>query len=1358
MYSPVRTLCVLLVASFTALAQDAPPIEDVFTASPEQLLAQAKAMEAEEDDSVVVLLREFTFNVESDGSGRSTYKLIYQIRKEDAVDGWGAVSSTWAPWRQTQPRIRARVIAPDGTVHELDPATITEVAGRNAANSIYSDDKKLQAPLPAIEVGSVVEREIVVDRLKPAFDGGTAGKWYFDTSGPTRIARMIIDAAQDVPLHYFVQIAEDAGPEVTEADGRKRLVFELRDLPADADAPSHLPSDRPRWPAVVYSTGESWQAVAARYGERLEEQLAAGPIEKVDVPEGLSKKELAAALKAKLHEQVRYTGIEFGESAYIPHPPSETMGRRYGDCKDTATVLIGMLRSHGVDATIALLNAGTGRDVDPETPGMGRFNHAIVYVPDDKEPLWIDTTAEFSRVDELPTGDQGRLALIVDPATTELTLTPESTSADNRLVKHREVTLPNDGKGTLTEVFESYGSIELGYRGSFHGVTSDEDLRASFEGYAQDEFASEEIETIEVSASDDLSSRYRMRIELSEAGRAVGDPNEAVVVVPLSGLLARIPSALLSDPEEDEEKRTDDFVFSNPHTVEYRYRIKPALGYEPRELPEEVDRTLGAARFTTTYATGEDGALEAVLKLDSGPRRLTAEEFEETREALREFRDEDRVLLWFDQRGQTLMTAGKVAEALAEFRSLSQAEPDEVLHRVRTAGALLAAGLGEPARAEARAATEADPESVSAWMRLGWVLEHDLVGRRFAKGYDPAGAEAAYRKAIELDGELVNPHAALGILLEHVPRGERYGRHARLDEAIEAYRKVLEIEENQTFQQNLFLALLYAGQFEELKEALKDSGRTDLPHLEVVWRTMLESPDAAIAWANRNISDDARIKQLDAAQQYLSRTRHYPEAAAVIRGLAAGSGGNAQALARARLLDSMKRYEEVEVPADKPLSACFRFLRETMDGDGDLEAVLDTLSRHARTRTLSDEETMDELRQTMHRSVANARVQGIPPAVGLDVVFANQDIPISGSDATGYHTVMQVSDQRLSLFIVHEEGEYRLLDASDGSGYGKFPDIGLEALARIENDDLEGAGYVLDWAAKQLPANEGDDPLEGNVFAKFWSEGAERDAKAMRLAAAVLLADHRTTAERALAILEPARKKAPKRDRLAFDIAIYAANDLLERLEATAEASRILWKAAPESDIALFQLSAALGDIGAWEEFERAIASRLSKDKNNLQALKIRLFMGALRGDFETVAATKAQLDLDGELTSVELDMEAWGDLAWDRVDEDTLKVIERSIRLSGDNTSVETLKRVAAIYAETGQVGPARQVQLQAMQSEALEEPDDSAWFVFGRLAEHLGETETARSYYQRIEEPDDELFRNLTYYGLAQRRLAKL
>ena len=132
-------------------------------------------------------------------------------------------------------------------------------------------------------------------------------------------------------------------------------------------------------------------------------------------------REKEAAILDYVDREVRYTGIEFGEAAIVPHDPADTLALKYGDCKDKATLLVAMLRAAGIPAYVALLNAGSRLDVPADLPGMGLFDHAIVYVPGTAPAFWIDATDQYARLGQLPINDQGRHALIARPESTALT-------------------------------------------------------------------------------------------------------------------------------------------------------------------------------------------------------------------------------------------------------------------------------------------------------------------------------------------------------------------------------------------------------------------------------------------------------------------------------------------------------------------------------------------------------------------------------------------------------------------------------------------------------------------------------------------------------------------------------------------------------------------------------------------------------------------------------------------------------------------------------------------------------------------------------------------------------------------------
>src|SRR5262249_49611238 len=153
---------------------------------------------------------------------------------------------------------------------------------------------------------------------------------------------------------------------------------------------------------------------------------------------------------------------------------------------------------------------------------------------------------------------------------------------------------------------------------------------------------------------------------------------------------------------------------------------------------------------------------------------------------------------------------------------LAQLHPKEALHHSQLARALLSGGLAEAARIEARHAALVEPTSAWAHVTLGWVLQHDAIGRFHRRGWDRAGAIAAYRKAKELDPEDAGVRVDLARVFEHDVDGERYAAGAQLAEAIAEYRALRKDTGNRNFDEDLLRALLSAERWKEARELARD--------------------------------------------------------------------------------------------------------------------------------------------------------------------------------------------------------------------------------------------------------------------------------------------------------------------------------------------------------------------------------------------------------------------------------------------------------------------------------------------------------------------------------------------------------
>jgi tetratricopeptide (TPR) repeat protein len=1347
----LRAVFFLLIglAATAAARGDTPPWEtQPFAADGKDVIKAAAASAAADQSDVVVLFEEGRFRFEPDGRCDYRYHIVYRIQTEAGVRAWSSIGSGWAPWFEQKPELRARVTTPDGRSRALDPQTIAEAPVSDDDPDVFSDRRRVRAPLPAVGVGAVVEEEIRVADRTPLFTAGTQYRFLLGSSVPVRRLRVTVDAPEALPLHHLLRGLEGLTVEREREAGRVRLKVEAGPLAPVATVEPWMPSDRPRRPYFAFSTGSSWQSVAEAYAKAVDAQIATP----LPAPRpGLRREEVAARLVKRLHEEVRYTGVEFGEAALVPRPPADVLSRRYGDCKDKSALLVSRLRAEGVSAHIALLLAAPGADVDPDLPGLGLFNHAIVVLPG-TPTLWIDATDEFSRVGELPVGDQDRLVLVATPGTTALVKTPASRSADNTLRKTREYLLAEKGAGRVVETTQATGAIEREYR-SFYAQSDPKALRESQEKYARAEHAAGTVLGAESANPRDLSVPFRVRIESGDAGRGETNGTSAAVTIATAGLFTELPGYVAADPEDGgpAEPRRQPFVQLEPHRVEWSYRIVPPAGFVPKRLPEPEKAQLGPASLDVRFDKRADGVVEGKLAFDSGPRVLEAKAFDELRDGIRKWRAREPLRVEFEDKSQSLLGQGRVCEALAELRQAVSAQPKRAGPHERSAETLLAAGFGEAAREEARRAVALDPRSSSAERVLGWTLEHDALGRRFKKGWDRAGAEAAYRKAKELDPKSVIARASLAILFEHDDFGVHFGDGANLAEAAKEARALRADLASPALDTNLLIDLARLGKLEEaeaLARSLPAEGtRNDLLLTVIAAR---RGARAGVDEAAKLFSDpDKRRDGLLHAGNSLLELRLYKDGAALVAESAAGSPEAATRRARADLFGRVRRYEELKWDDADPRTAVRRLfvaVAEHLAGVGDPKALFDLVAT-------SEADRRDALRDpdAFRRGVVSAlRASAGSPAFNrglVDVVLAVGEMSVEGDAQNGYRVRQRLGDQSHSMYVVRRDGRLRVLaTCADGEA------LGAEAWRLVDEGELAAARRWLDWAKDEIAPVADDDPLAGPPFGRLWRRDGGRGADAVRVAAASLFGSPARIGQaiQVLTVWRDAQPDGPARQDV--DAALLP---LLVRADRPADALKVaerLFAAYPASKTAWTARAEMLGLAGRHADARALAQERLRQKPDDPAALRVLASLASRAGQYDEAERALARLASSGQAEVGDLNNRAWIAVLRGVVDDPAVEWAQRAAQ-SGAPASLHTL---ATVYAEKGRAKEAQQVLAQSIAAGLLDEPRSDDWYVVGRLAEQCSLGDEARRAYGRVEA--DKAGRLDATAVLAGRGLARL
>ena len=323
---------------------------------------------------------------------------------------------------------------------------------------------------------------------------------------------------------------------------------------------------------------------------------------------------------------VRYTGLEFGKQALVPVAPGRTLERGFGDCKDQSTLLVGILRERGVDAHVALLNAGEWYDVPATLPGLGLFDHAIVHVGG-REPLWADPTDRHSRAGVLPEADQGRLALVASPTTRKPTRTPVAGVDAATWWEETTLDIEDGGGARVHHRFGATGHIESELRAGYTGNKGGSKDVLEWAGtWAEETWMADGVERFDFPDADDTSVPFVEAVVLnSEFGLSGGD--EALGRVDTAHLLPELSTMYRGLPDPEAPRKTEAALI-RPHSTRVLRRFVFPAGYVVEPLPGKLPRRTGGrwssrgtgapswSRWVGSYSTSAG-------RTASGPRSTT---------------------------------------------------------------------------------------------------------------------------------------------------------------------------------------------------------------------------------------------------------------------------------------------------------------------------------------------------------------------------------------------------------------------------------------------------------------------------------------------------------------------------------------------------------------------------------------------------------------------------------------------------------------------------------------------------------------------------------------------------------------
>jgi len=571
-------------------------------------LARAAPAAAPDDDAVILGELKVT-RVFPSGLSATYSQVVVKVLTQRGADAWRSHSIQYAPDRQEVRVERVRVVKPDGSVVE------TSQEGERSASEpwyrLYYDTRLRTVTVPTLAAGDLLE---LAYRREDVGSDNLLSDYFGDIT-------FLGDAWRRLRTDYVLLVPEGRKIHANEpalaslkstrrvlADGVAEYRWTAQDVPRIETEPG-MPGWSEVAPYVHVSTYGDWDQVAAFYWRLVRDQLKPGPevreaaariarevAERQGGKAGHDERMLVRAVHDFVVTSTRYVGLEFGIHGYKPYRVDQVLSRRFGDCKDKASLAHALLESLGIDSRIVLLRMRRLGRIPERPASLAVFNHAILYVP--KLDLWLDGTAAYSGSSELPGEDQGAAALVVNAGEPPRFLyVPEGRAENSRTESRFDVALEPGGSASVEGTSRIEGTKAPDYRRAYQ---AEHDRRALLEQAFSRTFPGLRVDRVEVSDLGRIEEPVQLRFTLS-APRYAQPDGEGLRFTPFG------QSAVYTESFAPLSSRRYDLVLGEPWEARFTYRYKLPKGWHPVEIPEPARLQAAFGSFEVTVRADGDG-------------------------------------------------------------------------------------------------------------------------------------------------------------------------------------------------------------------------------------------------------------------------------------------------------------------------------------------------------------------------------------------------------------------------------------------------------------------------------------------------------------------------------------------------------------------------------------------------------------------------------------------------------------------------------------------------------------------------------------------------------------------------------
>jgi transglutaminase-like putative cysteine protease len=589
-----------------------------------------KEADAYPNEDAVYVVENTYVRVQKNGLTSRLHQLVVKVHNQRGVEDFRTQPVAYSPDRQEVKVLRARITKPDGSV--VESYSDTERNINEPWTGMYYDARAKMLNFPALAPGDVLELQY---RIEDTAQDNLLSDYFGEVENIQGIYPKIrfhyqVDMPKERTLYSNSAKLPGVAATTEELEGGRRLYqWKAKGIPKVVPE-----AGMPGWaevaPPLHVSTYKSWEQVSRYWWGLVRDQLTPNDelrqtVEKVLT--GVDRKDDQAIIRAVYNFVVantRYVALEFGIHGYKPYRVDRILARRFGDCKDKASLIHAMLKIAGVDSRMVLLRMRNLGYIGEEPASLAAFNHAIVYIP--KYDTFLDGTAEFHGARELPSADRRATVLIVEPdGTSTFRVTPEAKYEENLTRLTMDVTLKADGGALVKGSSTVSGQQAPEYRRAYRTVAT---RKSTFERAWAQSFPGLTVNEVNLNDTTLLDNDVDVNFQMTIPRYSEVVPGQAVLRFLPFGTGRTYQQAYATMPE-----RRFDLVMQGPWMNQFTLNYTLPAGYTVAELPPPLEEKHSWGRVRLTYRQ-EGGKLIADGEVAMTSARVKVEDYTAFRDFL----------------------------------------------------------------------------------------------------------------------------------------------------------------------------------------------------------------------------------------------------------------------------------------------------------------------------------------------------------------------------------------------------------------------------------------------------------------------------------------------------------------------------------------------------------------------------------------------------------------------------------------------------------------------------------------------------------------------------------------------------